>query len=294
MKKVLLTSTALVMVGGAAFADGHAGVSVSGSAEFAVGDSGATGSEITFAPNIAISFAGSGETDGGLGFGFDYTTSDATGAHDHDGFFSTTSADGGGASGVDNWEVYLSGAFGKVVIGDPDNALQSVAGLGDIGFNGLGVDNRAEIARGGGSNSGLLYSNSFGPASIYLSSTMTPGATGAKTAAGVKFSAGDITVGIGMEEDAAGDNMAVDVSGSLGGIGFDVYYEDDDTFGSNYGTILSWSAGDTTINLGYADGESAAVGVGFSMDLGGGASLGGGVADNGSATAWDLGVSMSF
>jgi outer membrane protein OmpU len=67
--------------------------------------------------------------------------------------------------------------------------------------------------------------------------------------------------------------------------------------GSSYGTILSYDAGVATITFGYADNDlvaDAAYGIGFKMDLGGGASLAGGVADVGTDTNWDLGVSMSF
>ena len=70
----------------------------------------------------------------------------------------------------------------------------------------------------------------------------------------------------------------------------------DHDLGEHYGTVVSFDAGDTTVNLGYADGETAsdaAIGVGFEYDLGG-ATLAGGVGDVGGETVWDLGVSMEF
>ncbi|MBT8459514.1 MAG: porin [Boseongicola sp.] len=285
MKKVILGTTALVLTAGVAFADAHAGVSVGGSAEFAVGQSGS--GDITTSPDIAISFAGSGESDGGLGFGFDYTI---------------TNADSNGQVNKDNWEVYISGSWGKLTMGDPDDALQSVAGIGDIGFNGLGVDNVAEFGRGAGVGgqpaNGLLYSNTIGSVGVYASTSSAIGE--GDSAFGVKVATGAVTIGLGYRDVDGGpvsDVLALDLSGDLGGLGFDVYYEDHD-LGSNYGTILSYDAGAATIQFGYADGDNApgdaAMGVGFSMDLGGGAELAGGVADDGVDTNWDLGIGMSF
>ena len=294
MKKVLLGTSALVLSAGVAFAEAHSGVSVGGAADMWVSDSGAPGSDIQINNSIEVTFAGSGETDGGLGFGFDYTLLDAVGT--------VTDSNGDtasiGAPAVDNWEVYISGSWGKIVVGDPDDALQSVAGLGDIGFDGLGVDNVAEFGRGIGSSSGVLYSNTLDAATVYLSMNKDTGVD--DMAAGVKIATGAITIGLGYEDVNGGpvDSVtALDLSGDLGGLGFDVYYEDHD-LGNNYGTILSYDAGMATINFGYADGDNnpgdAAMGIGFSMDLVGGAELAGGVADNGANTAWDLGIGMSF
>ena len=296
MKKVLFGTTALVLSAGVAFADAHAGVSVSGAADMWVSDSGATGSDIQINNSIEVSFAGSGETDGGLGFGFDYTLLDAINAVTTNG----TTSGSGSAIGLDNWEVYISGSWGKLVVGDPDDALQSVAGLADIGFDGLGLDNVAEFGRGLGESDGVLYSNTIGAATVYLSMNKDTGSD--DMAAGVKFTTGAITVGLGYEDTDGNGTLvvdgitALDVSGSFGAVGFDVFYIDHD-LGSGYGTIVSYNAGAATINFGYADNDLAAdatIGIGFSTDLGGGAELAGGVVDNGTNTAWDLGIGMSF
>ena len=276
MKKVLFGTTALVLSAGVAFAEAHGGVSVGGGAGIWVGEK--DGGNITVDHDINIDFSASGETDGGLGFGMDYTFLE----------------DGS----TDNSEVYISGSWGKLAVGDTDDALQMVAGIGDIGFDGLGVDNVAEQARGDGSANGVLYSNTFGAVSLYLSHNVD--LDNDDVAAGVKFAAGDITIGIGYEDQGAanGATTAVDLSGSFGSIGFDVYYEDSDALGSGYGTIVSFDAGAATIKVGYADHDNvadAAVGVGFSTDLGGGAELAGGYAQDADGNDnWDLGISMSF
>ena len=86
MKKVLFSTTALVLSAGVAFAAGHGQefhgqshglVSVGGFAGIWASDSGGD-SDIQIKNEIGIDFSGSGETDGGLGFGFDYTLLDAT------------------------------------------------------------------------------------------------------------------------------------------------------------------------------------------------------------------------
>ena len=279
MKKVLFGTTALVLSAGVAFADAHAGVSVGGSAELWVESVG--GADASFNNDVELTFSGSGETDGGLGFGFDYAFVDGA---------------------EDNNEVYISGSWGKLTVGDTDDALQKVAGLGDIGFDGLGVDDVAEVGRGGGNAQGVLYENTLGAATVYLS--MNQDTSDDDIAVGVKFSTGAVTVGIGYEDTTGTGAIAglvdgitaVDVSGSFGAVGYDVFYIDDD-IGSSYGTIISYDAGAATIDFGYADGDTAtdaAVGVGFSMDLGGGASHSGGVADDGTDTNYDLGIGMSF
>ena len=102
------------------------------------------------------------------------------------------------ASELDNWEVYISGSWGKLTVGDPDDALQMVAGLGDIGFDGLGVDDRAEVGRGLGGSDGVLYSNTIGPASVYAS--MNKDTSNDDMAVGVKFDAGPVTIGLGYED----------------------------------------------------------------------------------------------
>ena len=286
MKKVILGTTALVLTAGVAYADGHAGVSVGGSAELWIEDVASFDDEgdvinddITFNNDVELTFAGSGETDGGLGFGFDFAFVDGA---------------------TDNNEVYISGSWGKLTVGDVDDALQKVAGLGDIGFDGLGVDDVAEVGRGLGEADGVLYSNTIGAASVYVSMNQDTGSD--DMAVGVSFDAGPVTIGLGYEDTDGNDDItvdgitALDISGSAGAIGYDVFYIDHD-LGEHYGTMITYDAGVATITFGYADGETAAdaaMGIGFSTDLGGGATLSGGVADAGGQTNWDLGIGMSF
>lgn len=305
MKKVILGTTALVLSAGVAFAGGHTdGVKVGGKAGIWLSDAGGD-SDVQVNYDLNIDFSASGQTDSGLTFGLDFLIIDET-----------TNAPNSGSEGfqLDNSEVYVSGAFGKITVGDVDDALQKVAGLADIGYDGLAIDDYAEIGRGIGAADGLLYQNSFGPATFYLSHARDLGDD--DVAVGVSFDAAGFKVGVGYEDTTAGGAIdgvtAVDVAGSFGQVGFDILYVDHD-LSTNYGVILSFDANDAlSINVGYGytdpaagvtiadltaiDGDvvdDTAMGIGFSYDLGG-ASLAGGVADNGVETLWDLGVSMSF
>lgn len=79
MKKELITSLALITLGGAAYAEGHTGgLSLSGAAEFGVRyDGGKTGTNrIDFYHEFDISFSASGTTDGGIEFGGKVTIDD--------------------------------------------------------------------------------------------------------------------------------------------------------------------------------------------------------------------------
>jgi outer membrane protein OmpU len=305
MKKVILGTTALVLSAGVAFAGGHTdGVKVGGKAGIWLKDAGGD-SDIQVNYDLNIDFSASGQTDSGLTFGLDFLIIDDT---------SNLEAPGSTGFQLDNSEVYVSGAFGKITVGDPDDALQKVAGIGDIGYDGLGVDDYAEFGRGIGNSNGVLYENSFGPATFYLSHARDLGDD--DVAVGISFDAGGFKIGVGYEDTDGGSTApgaidgvtAVDVSGSFGQVGFDVVYIDHDV-STNYGVIVTFDANDAlSIDVGYAytDGDVAtlnsfdsdivddtAIGIGFSYDLGG-ASLAGGVADNGVDTIWDLGVSMSF
>ncbi|MBT8415526.1 MAG: porin, partial [Boseongicola sp.] len=160
MKKVILGTTALVLSAGVAFAGGHTdGVKVGGKAGIWLQDAGGA-SDVQVNYDLNIDFSATGMTDSGLTFGLDFLIIDDT---------SNTTAPGSTGFKLDNSEVYVSGAFGKITVGDPDDALQKVAGIGDIGYDGLGVDDYAEFGRGIGNANGVLYENSFGPATFYLS-----------------------------------------------------------------------------------------------------------------------------
>jgi|GEM_PF-376641 len=126
MKKILLATTMLASVAGYAAAD----VSVSGDARMGVVSSD---SVTTFSSRARIKFSGSGTTDAGLSFGGSFRAKDATGAND-------------GIKG----SVFISGAFGKISMGDVDSADAATVGqLASVGYTGLGSTNSINYAADG-------------------------------------------------------------------------------------------------------------------------------------------------
>lgn len=117
MKKVLLTSTALVAFAGAASAE----VALSGSAE--MGIVGGKDRETAFSHNIDVVFTLTGESDAGFVFGASVDLDEA------DGIDLPETANQGTA-------VFISGNFGTVTLGDTDGAMDRVlqeANIGDPG-----------------------------------------------------------------------------------------------------------------------------------------------------------------
>jgi len=118
MKKVLLTSTALVAFAGAAAAE----VTLSGWAEMGV-VGGSSGQTTQFFQDVDVDFTLSGETDSGLVFGANVDLDEAGNLGDP---FSN--------QGVD---IFVSGEFGTVTLGDTDGALawavDDIAAWGDPG-----------------------------------------------------------------------------------------------------------------------------------------------------------------
>ncbi|MGI1662342.1 porin [Palleronia sp. KMU-117] len=342
MKKVLLASTALIMSAGFAAADvsvggdGRMGV-IKGFLPGAVETDPNTGdiidsvdSELTFTSRIRISFAASGETDGGLAFGGSIRADNAT----------------GGAAGNDG-SVFVEGAFGKLSMGDVDGAAAAAVGfVSGVGLTGLGDLNEIiYVANVGPDTPGALYEYSFGDFGFYLSAD-APGssitlASGINTdfdawAAGANYSFGNFTFGLGYEDtDAAtievGDpdlnvniqttvpatHWVVGGTASFGDFTGKAQYGwgDAETAGGDL-DIEQWAVsgdytfGATTLTAYYRWSEIKtaveveAYGIGAAYDLGGGASLVGGWA-NGDLTdvaagesydndTYDFGISFTF
>ena len=116
--KTLLTSTALLL---ASVSFASAEITLSGSARMGVIDD--FGDDNTgFTSRARVEFSLSGETDGGLSFGASFRADNASGANS-------------GTAG----SVFVSGAFGKLSMGDVDGAANAAVGHVDgVGLTGLG------------------------------------------------------------------------------------------------------------------------------------------------------------
>ena len=111
MKKVLLATSALAMMAGAASAE----IALSGSARMGLiyADDG-TDSSTAFSSRVRIVFTASGETDSGLSFGASMRA-DQFGGNDNDG--SNGSSGNTGDTNGDS-TVFISGSFGKLTMGE--------------------------------------------------------------------------------------------------------------------------------------------------------------------------------
>ena len=232
MKNLLLASTALVAFAGAAAAEvaisgsGRLGMvydesinndkinTVSGRAVRNVGDSG-----FRFSSRMRVVFTLTAETDAGVSFGASIRADNANAGNE-----------GKGGS------VFMSGAFGKLSMGDVDGAAESAVGnLSGVGYTGLSDLNEAIYLQQGNSDldsnerltefalPAATYEYTTGPASFYFSlgnpagialSTkffdtidvkVTDAVIDSAVGVGAKYSVENYSVGFGYE--------TVDVSG---------------------------------------------------------------------------------
>ena len=205
-----------------------ADVSVSGSARMGIVS---TDSNSAFSSRVRMSFSGSGTTDGGLAFGGSFDAHNSQGAN-------------AGTSG----STFISGAFGKISMGDV--AGGDAASVGEIdsgvGYTGLGssgsnsyvsdggigfaVFGTKAVAASGGTvgnayiaaipaagnvtgtdGSKVLYTYTAGGVTINASSSQLA-TNGGNSAYGVgaSYTMGDLTVGLGFgSSDVTIDNVAV-------------------------------------------------------------------------------------
>jgi len=272
----------------------------------------ATSDTTTAANRFRISFAGSGETDGGISYGISGRAeqSDATNLGSQ----------------------YISGAFGKVSMGDLDGADEVAAGGGvsNVGLTGLG-DNGDFAFASQDHNVGYEFSTA-GVKIAYSQDTSVT--TGSNAAFGLSYSGdmGGATVSVGLGTASVGaikqDSMSASVS--MGGLTLKAMSSTNDngpdvakvdgTARHADGTTTVYAAGvqakanpdtdQTGVSLSYTMGGMTATafmkevsqtgtvtqdysGIGINYDMGG-ATLKIGVADADGRSLADFGLSFSF
>jgi outer membrane protein OmpU len=310
MKKLLLASSALVLVAGAASAE----ITLSGSARMGLTytDNGTTTTE-AFSSRVRIVFTASGETDTGLTFGASMRADQ----------------NGGNTSGTanDDSTVFISGAFGKLTMGDVSGAADALVGQ----TSGVGYgpnDGLQEIGFIGTTKTAAYYEYTsggftFGLGAGQLSSTRD------ELNVGVKYAANGYSVALGWETTdgtiaapatftaapAAGvvfaeDLISLGASATFGTATVKARVSDSDINGKDTTWSLSvdYVAGPTTITAFYTDfgntiktvaDDTQHIGIGAAYDLGGGATVAGGIVrqDNSVAldqTFADIGLKFSF
>jgi outer membrane protein OmpU len=176
MKKLLLASTAVVVFAGGAMAE----VVVGGSGRIGIVDNG---TDTLFNSRIRITFAASSESDSGLAFGGSIRADNAAGGNI-------------GTAG----SVFVSGAFGKLSMGDVDGAAEAAVGnLSGVGYVGNGDLNEAIYLSNDQEVPTALYEYSASGFTVYLSMANPVAAPAApknndEYAIGVKYAVDNYTV----------------------------------------------------------------------------------------------------
>ena len=258
--------------------------------------------ETQFNSRIRITFTASGTTDAGLEFGGS-VRADNAGATNQ-----TDSADGtnGGVNGQAG-SVYVSGDFGKITMGDVGSAHESATGdLAGVGY----TMSKNEMGYAGGTHDeGVAWSYSVDNLTLYASMGQ-PQTSSANNQSGVglSYSMAGVTLGVGTADDGTTEETSASIRASVAGIGITAIIIDrdnDTSVSGETGLSLSYAVDSnlsvaaftrSTENVGAADRDYT--GVGFSMNLGGGATLAGGYTQGGggsnSLDAMDLGLKFAF
>jgi outer membrane protein OmpU len=259
-----------------------------------------------------ISFKGSGETDGGISYGISGRMEQSN---------STTAG-----------SQFVSGAFGKISMGDLDGADEVAAGGGVAGVGLSGLSDTNDIAyQSSAHNLGYEFSTS-GMTFAYSQNTAVT--TGSNSAMGLKY-VGDmggaaVTIGLGQSKVGTATQTTISAAVSSGGLTIKGYTSTNDNgpaVALNAGTVMTahTAAGahvaeaaavpnndtdQTALSISYTmDALTATAftrtvstdgvadqdfsGLGFAYDMGG-VSLKAGVVDNNDQQLLDFGLSFSF
>lgn len=328
MKKILFATTALVMTAGAAAAE----VTLAADARMGVIFNG---EDWNFTSRIRTQFNMSGETDGGLTFGAAFRVNDEGGSVvNFAGDPANLANQGAYASNGGRGTVFIAGAFGRLAMGRPAGAAEAAVGdLLQTSLTGLGFNNEFRYIQGDGVDAGawnptVLYTYTFGDFTFHASANdgfesgglvgqgSATGATDTDNnyAVGGRFGFGDFAITAGFESsDLQGGPTArhyiLGAEAVFGDIAIKAAYgESDNLFDyRQYGvsvaagfdllTVTGWVREEEDVR-----GTNTYVGIGAAYDLGGGASLVGGIvhadADFGGAanydTVGDFGVAFRF
>ena len=301
MKKVLLATSALAMMAGAASAE----IALSGSARMGlVYSDTAAGSATQFSSRVRIVFTASGETDTGLSFGASMRADQDAG-----------NTNPGTANGDST--VFISGAFGKLTMGDVSGAADALVGqTSGVGYG--PYDGLQEIDFLGTTKTAAYYEYSAGSLTFGLGAGQLDSQTVDNTnqlSVGVKYAPGTYSVALAYETSSASDVISLGGSATFGAATLKLRASDADTAGADTAWSLSvdYVAGATTLTAFYTDfgntstsditavtaDDTQHIGIGASYDLGGGATVAGGIVQQRNSVAADqtfadVGLKFSF
>jgi len=279
MKKVLLTTTALTLLAGAAAAE----MGVSGDGRVGVNSTGGT---TTVDYRYRVYFKGSGETDGGLTFGA------KTGIRLDDPAVLT---------GIFGASLWVSNGTMTLRVGNTGGAVTSTSGIWSVptvGYSGMSFGGQlwtgisSSTTTGAGPNN-VALDFTLGSANVTLSQTIAGNAEFA-----ANFKLGSATVGIGYD-----NGTTATTGGTVVTAAFDAGSA---TIAAAYrmpaaGGAAEWALGASTAMgagslKGYASNRGATnnYGIGYGASLGGGASWAVGFQSIGGTTRVEAGLNFGF
>ncbi|MBS3979264.1 MAG: porin [Rhodobacteraceae bacterium] len=310
MKKILLATSAMVLAAGAASAE----VALSGSARMGLvyDETEGTNGETFFSSRVRIVFTASGETDTGLSFGASMRADQEAGNDAGNG----SPGDGNGDS-----TVFISGAFGKLTMGDVSGAADAL--VGQVSGVGYGPnDALQEIGFIGTDKTAAYYEYSAGALTFGLGVGQTYSATGnadTNDAAniGVKYATDAYSVALAFETNDVAEMISLGGSATFGAATVKARVSDIDvaTADTVWALSVDYAMGATTLTAFYTDfgntnpgaitsapavgADTQHIGIGAAYDLGGGASVAGGIVQQKNAAGTDpmfadLGLKFSF
>jgi len=247
--------------------------------------------DTVFDNEIDFTISASGQSDNGIGFGasidFENTENDQQESH--------TSANDG--------ETFIT--YQGITITTGDVGGQTKDKIADVGYQGTGADDNADVADVGDYDLNVAFSANG------LSFGVSNGSDSEDFAVSVSGTTGDVSWGVASVNDNDGSDVIELTAGySSGAYSLNTLYAD--VSGATaaadkkaYGLSVAYAMGATTYTFAMsdtnADNQDANYGVGFSTNLGGGLSFAGGITNVGATTAGgegttqaDLGFNMAF
>ena len=285
MKKVLLATSALVAFAGAASAE----IAMKGYARFGVQYTEGAADEMTVDQRMNIDVTGTGASDNGLAFSAKVRMR------------AEEAAAAGTTMSINGARYSMSAGGMELAVGNIYGAVDSMAGLyaGSVGLTGLGYANvvsnwtgQSYSSRGAGVN-GVELTYSVGDLSLHLSTV-----EGGATEVAVGYSMNGVNVAVASSDAGANAEWVATVGTTVGGVGVGL------AAASNAGDMAltlsgSFSVGSATSVTAYvandeSQADASAFGLGVVHNLGGGASVRGGVASTHGTNRADLGVQFNF
>ena len=238
---------------------------------------------------IDVGVAMSGSTDAGLSFGADFNLN------------------AGDAESIADSTVFISGAFGKLSIGDDVAEANKNGGIADIGYDGLGVDDVVEGNRNG-ADANIHYSYTMDGLTFGVSAGTTDQSAPVETpvAYGVAYKMGALSMNVGYasNDDGATDTnfTSFGVDYSANGLTINSLFSRKEVNGAADVDALGVSVGykiddATTMTVAFADSDAnthESFGVGLGYSLGGGATVNAGMASVNNVSKSSFGINFSF